>query len=372
MALNIYRRHVQSCKYRDKGAAHTKCNCPIWVDGKLNGRRYRKSLGVRDWQRALRKLAALETPGIKQPKSISDAIAAFHDTTVDLAGSTKAKYKRVLGYLAQMTALRGLRDVDEIRVEDIDALRSYRPIAAVTWIKYLEILRQFFEFCIKRKWIEDNPAKGAVRPKNIKQTEAEPYTKEDIIKILMACERIGRTSYERLRARCIVLLLRYTALRIGDVAILEKARVRGGQINVRTMKSGKVVWLPVHPELQAALDSLPEPRGAIGPSKYYFWTGNGSPDSMIRAAERTLSAVFRIAGVPRAHAHRFRHTLATELLEHGWTFEDVAEVLGNSPAIVRKHYAKWSRGRQERITEMMRSVFLVQDWYTPEKQLGSC
>ena len=69
-----------------------------------------------------------------------------------------------------------------------------------------------------------------------------------------------------------------------------------------------------------------------------------------------------------AHAHRFRHTLATELLEQGWTYEDVADVLGNSAAIVRKHYAKWSRGRQERLTKMMRSVFSVQPWYTPEKQ----
>jgi hypothetical protein len=35
------------------------------------------------------------------------------------------------------------------------------------------------------------------------------------------------------------------------------------------------------------------------------------------------------------------------------TYEDVAEVLGNSAAIVKKHYAKWSRGRQDRLTNMM-------------------
>jgi predicted transcriptional regulator len=54
--------------------------------------------------------------------------------------------------------------------------------------------------------------------------------------------------------------------------------------------------------------------------------------------------VFAKSEVSRAHAHRFRYTLATELLEQGWTYEDVAEVLGNSAAIVKKHYAKWSRG----------------------------
>jgi hypothetical protein len=30
---------------------------------------------------------------------------------------------------------------------------------------------------------------------------------------------------------------------------------------------------------------------------------------------------------------------------------DVADVLGNSPAIVKKQYAKWSKGRQERWDE---------------------
>jgi predicted transcriptional regulator len=67
-----------------------------------------------------------------------------------------------------------------------------------------------------------------------------------------------------------------------------------------------------------------------------------------------------------AHAHRFRHTLVTELLEKGWTYEDVAEVLGNSAAIVKKHYASGHAARQDSLTEMMRSIF-VQNWSTCEK-----
>jgi integrase len=277
------------------------------------------------------------------------------------------KYERVLRYLQELATARGLHDVDQFTVEDIDALRSFRTISAVTWVKHLEILRLFFQFCLVRKWIEDNPAANVERPKNLKPNEVEPYSREEVVRILAACDEIGRGPYERLRARAIVLLLRYTALRIGDVATLEKARVRDGAINVRTMKSGAVVWLPLHPEVQAALAVLPAPRGAEG-GGHFLWTGNGSPDSIVRAAERTLTTVFKRSKVPKAHAHRFRHTLATELLEHGWTYEDVADVLGNGAAIVRKHYAKWSRGRQNRISEMMRSVFTVHEWYTPENR----
>ena len=85
MPLNLYRRHVAKCPHRKKGQSYVKCACPIWCDGELKGRRYRHSLGLRDWQRAVKKLAALETPGARQPKSIHDAIAAFQTATCDLA-----------------------------------------------------------------------------------------------------------------------------------------------------------------------------------------------------------------------------------------------------------------------------------------------
>jgi hypothetical protein len=42
----------------------------------------------------------------------------------------------------------------------------------------------------------------------------------------------------------------------------------------------------------------------------------------------------------RPTRNRFRHTLATPLLEQGATSEQVADILGNSLAVVRKHYGK--------------------------------
>ena len=87
-------------------------------------------------------------------------------------------------------------------------------------------------------------------------------------------------------------------------------------------------------------------------------TDNGitSKRAVVGIAERSLAAVFKASGVVGAHAHRFRHTLATRLLGTGATFEEVADILGNSPAIVRKHYAKWSKARQNRIDQVMGSL----------------
>jgi site-specific recombinase XerD len=51
------------------------------------------------------------------------------------------------------------------------------------------------------------------------------------------------------------------------------------------------------------------------------------------------------------------HTLATELLGEGASFEEVADVLGNTSNVVRQHYAKWSVARQERISMLLSRVF---------------
>jgi hypothetical protein len=69
---------------------------------------------------------------------------------------------------------------------------------------------------------------------------------------------------------------------------------------------------------------------------------------------RTLEAVFDKSGVIGVPAHRFRHTLATEVLVHGGSLEGAAKVLGDSPEI--KHYAKWSAACQHRTVELFSKI----------------
>jgi integrase len=69
-----------------------------------------------------------------------------------------------------------------------------------------------------------------------------------------------------------------------------------------------------------------------------------------------LAPVFREAKIAGAHAYRFRHTPATDILARGGTTADVADVLGISEHIARRHYAKWSAACQERISSIMRLV----------------
>ncbi len=111
--------------------------------------------------------------------------------------------------------------------------------------------------------------------------------------------------------------------------------------------------LPVPEDMKRALDLLPLPRNAPRDCPYYFWNGVSTERAVVGIAERTVATVFKLSGVPNAHAHRFRHTLATWLLGRGSTCEQVADILGNSPNVVRKHYGKWSKARQDTIDRLM-------------------
>src|SRR5215472_16467191 len=61
--LTIYRRHVNSCEHRGEGRKYRRCRCPIWVDGFLNGVEMRRSMEMRDWEKAQQQIREWEAEG---------------------------------------------------------------------------------------------------------------------------------------------------------------------------------------------------------------------------------------------------------------------------------------------------------------------
>ena len=84
-------------------------------------------------------------------------------------------------------------------------------------------------FWVDRDWVSENVAKRLKPPRNLVPNEAEPYTQQEEATIIDAYSIFGRGQYERFRARAMVLILRYTALRLGDVAKLSRDRITWDQ-----------------------------------------------------------------------------------------------------------------------------------------------
>ena len=144
------------------------------------------------------------------------------------------------------------------------------------------------------------------------------------------------------------MVLRYTGLRIGDASLLKVSQFTGDRIYLYTTKAGTPVSVVIPDSLCSLLKRI-APRGG-----YFFVRADST--SMHTCSDlwrRRIKIICEGLGISPAHAHRFRHTLATRLVGQGATYEQVADILGNSPAVVRKHYAKWSQARQESIDRLI-------------------
>ena len=102
-----------------------------------------------------------------------------------------------------------------------------------------------------------------------------------------------------------------------------------------------------------AIDAAPRPS-----ANYFFWTGKSTVHGSKGKWQHRLQRLFQIAGIRGGHAHRFRDTFAVELLLAGVPLDRVSILLGHSGIrITERHYAPWTRSRQEQIESDLRAAW---------------
>lgn len=350
--LTPHRRHLASCEHADKGWNFTLCQCPIWTDGKLRGKRYRKSLDTTSWERALQRIQILEAGGNLAPDvaatspTVTQAQAAFLKDCRhrNLEESTIASYERTLDHLGKRLGSRTVASIDVATLGAGDG----REIKPRTRRKELEHLRAFFAWCHDRDWCAKNPAKKLRMPK-VEDLATLPFTSEEVAKLIAACDQIAsddpaQTLYIRHRARALVYALLYSGLRISDVAKLRRAALdpETGHLTLRTMKNHVDLKVLLHADAKRALETLPAGESA----EYFLWTGNGDLITCCKNLRRTVQRLGVIAKI-HAHPHRFRDTFAVELLTHGADIRTVQKLLGHeSVRTTEKHYAHFVAAHQ--------------------------
>jgi site-specific recombinase XerD len=329
------------------------------VDGFLAGKEIRKSLQLRNWDEAQTLIRTWETEGRDSNKSRERDVdialdQAWHDFLADLearnlSASTVRKYRLLSKQMQGFAVHRGIRS---LRQFDLVTLREFRgewkdgPLSSV---KKLERLRGFFWFAKESGWVEDNPASKLKTPK-VAQRPTLPFTHDEMMLILAAlgpfCDQAalsGKASAHRLRA--LVLVLRYSGMRIGDAVRLTSDKLNGNKLFLYTQKTGVPVYTVLPDFVVKVLESMPRTTPT-----YFFWSGVGSLEGVVGSWQKRLRTLFRLARVAGGHAHRFRDTFATELLMAGVPIERVAILLGHqSVKVTEKYYSAWTASRQRQV-----------------------
>lgn len=344
--LALYRRHRPECPHRRRGANYIACECPVWVDGRLDGGRYRRSMGTPDWPEAQRRLNAIlygerPSPATGPRLSIGGAVRRYlaDCETRNVRPSTVASYRRTLSTLPDIAFPAVTRSV-------ITDWRAGRNVAPSTGRKELEHVRFFFRWCLGEKLIEVDPTAG-IKPPRVDPVPTLPYGQDEVNALLAACGKLAsdnpkQTPIIQARARAFLLLLLYSGLRRSDAGVLRRSALDdAGYLTLRVEKTR--VRLKV--KLPAAVAD--ELRALPGNPQYFFWTGRGKPATVIGNLWRTVNRVGKLADV-HATPHRFRDTFACRLLEQGADIRTVSKLLGHtSIRTTEKHYAPWMASQQK-------------------------
>ena len=208
---------------------------------------------------------------------------------------------------------------DVIRLRDANAEKAY-------FANYsLRVLRVLMEHCVDLGWRDTNPARGVPELKTVKK-EREPWPSELLDAYRNACD-LGT------RERLVMELCVGTGQRIGDVLEMRWSDIQDGGFVVRQNKTGKELWVPILPELQAALNV------ASRHSVYILTNERGTNRWSYRGASAAVRKVRERIGALGYDIHSWRYNAACELVEAGCGDDLVASVTGQSPAMVL-HYTK--------------------------------
>jgi integrase/recombinase XerD len=160
-----------------------------------------------------------------------------------------------------------------------------------------------------------------------------------VSRLLASCDRDTVTGRRDL---AVLTMLARLGLRGAEVAALELADVdwRGGEVAIRG-KGSRIERLPLPADVGEAVAAyLMAGRPRCG-APAVFCTVRAPCRRLSPAAIRQIMAqACRRAGLPRAGAHRLRHSLATEMLRAGASLPEVGQVLRHRSQLSTSVYAK--------------------------------
>jgi len=399
--LIMYRRHAKACS---KGYDQNKrifppqthkdikadCGCPIVCSGTRrspNGdteKLRHLSLDTNDWDTAREKLKALQelaTP-VASRVTVGEAIARYlkrkGPSGDNIEHATLRKHQvMLLDRVVPFCKDRGIQLIsafdDPAIVEECflsfknlnpshnkkTATLMDKPLSDRTRAKELDRYRSFLRYCNELGWLKHNHAanKNIIKPPSVKPSAKyglEPAEETQVFDAIeLVTNRRQMDQYNAKELRALVMVLRYSGLRISDAVTLDHTQLvkresgEGYAIKVMSMqKTADPVRIPITLETAEALQSL-QVKGEKDGRRFWFYTGNGERDTAVNNWRERVDNLLKLAQQPpykpfRHHAtpHTLRHTFAIAALNNGADIKMVSRWLGHSNTkITEAHYS---------------------------------
>jgi site-specific recombinase XerD len=227
--------------------------------------------------------------------------------------------------------------------------------------KVRERLSSFLRYAYDVQWIPRIPKLPKIK---VEETPTLPLSDGEYARLLDAASKIASRAAQGARVRALFQLMRYSGLAIRDALTLERAEIQHDtkkklhRIVTSRQKTGTHVSVPIPSDVAKEILDVENDN-----EKYVFWSGNGDEESITKNwAKYYVAPAFAAAKITGGHmmSHRLRDTFAVDLLGKGVPLEEVSKLLGHeSIKTTERHYAKWIKGRQDRLDDLVIGTWKV-------------
>jgi integrase len=319
---NIRLRYVQAFIDKRTGAVFRYFRRPGFKRARLPGLPGSAEFN-RAYEAALAAQPAEVGAGRAKPGTVSSAIAAYYASLEwrSLAAGTQGMRRAIL---ERFRAEHGDKPIAPLPHQFIVlALARMKPHAARNWLK---ALRGLMQFAVTREMCAADPTQGVKLPR-VKSDGHHTWTEAEV-------ERFEATHAIGTKARLALALLVYTGQRRGDVVRMGRQHLRDGVMRLRQDKTGAMLEIPVHGQLQAIIDATPSEHFT------FLVTRSGRP-----YAGNDFSEQFRKwcneAGLPAACVpHGLRKAACRRLAEAGCSANEIAAISGHASLKEVERYTK--------------------------------
>ncbi len=373
--ITILVRHSASCKYRGD-EFEKRCHCPKHLRWSHAGKQNRASAHTRSWASAEEKKREIEDqlagrqPEVDPEQEQRDTQACIDIFLQDkknqgLTEKVISKYTRELARLRVYCEQNRVYAVQGITLELLTGLCATWPElypSSYTRAKVRERVRSFLRYCYEAQWIPRIPALPKIK---IEEPPTLPLTPAEYTRLLDAVYGTIADPDQRAKVHALLQLMRWSGLAIRDALTLRRDELQHDKsknlyrVVTARQKTGTHVSVPIPPDIAQELRTV-----ANGNPEYIFWSGKGEEESITKNwAKYYIAPIFKAAKIPNeGHmmSHRLRDTFAVDLLEKGVPLEEVSKLLGHeSIKTTERHYAKWVKGRQDRLDSLVSATWEV-------------
>ena len=263
-----------------------------------------------------------------------------------LTHERNASSHTISSYRIDLTQLADFLDERNVRLAQVDnvVLRGFlvelyrRKLSKTSAARKLAAVRSFFQFCVRRRWLEDNPAKVVATPR-LDQHVPGFLSEEEMAKLLAVPPTDDALG---MRDRAILEVFYATGIRVSELVGIGLADVSFEERMIRVKGKGKKERLvPFGRKAEESMAAYIRVRHEfplrLGETSL-FLNYRGTRLSP-RSVQRLTAKYLRQAALRKnLSPHALRHSFATHLLGRGADLRVIQELLGHESLATTQKY----------------------------------